>query len=400
MINISRPWWPSDSVLIADPFVGTGTVYLESLKFLEVNLSCSDLEPVSPLLAKDNLDFFAMSAAEIKSLRNRIGLLIGGEGSHSEHVPRRFRRKKPDEAALNWAIDFSSKVHPNGDFTVATFTKETVEELETQDAFTRFLFYLTLRTTIRSIQGLDREVPSNDEVGNAQDTQKEDNPWWRAFKREAESLDIQLGRLERLKETQVIHTEGAFTVVTGKRSYSRDCSLDCKRLKAESASGSRLATIRVADARELERDARGNTVKYDVIITDPPYGFNTNETASSLAHLYASVIRKMIDALADDGQLVICLPERSHTGRRSLYFTHKQIVTQQIFSEAENAGREVLYSAFLVPPPSSIFRPPYYWESERALRRSILHFRLRKTPIRDSKPPPQNQPSTVAFDLS
>src|SRR5205807_5703993 len=117
----------------------------------------------------------------------------------------------------------------------------------------------------------------------------------------------------------------------------------------------------------------------DAIVTDPPYGFNTDDDLQSLAELYVTAIGKMILALKQDGHLVLCLPDRSHTGRRSPFFTHKELITQQVLSLAERAvpKREVIIPAYAVPKQKDLFRPPYYWESERALRRAILHFRVR-----------------------
>jgi hypothetical protein len=59
-------------------------------------------------------------------------------------------------------------------------------------------------------------------------------------------------------------------------------------------------------------------------------------------------------------------------GRRSPFFTHKELVIQQILSIAEQAKREVIIPAYSVPQQKDLFHPPYYWESERAL----LHFRI------------------------
>jgi hypothetical protein len=60
MINITRPWWPANrQVSVSDPFSGTGTIWLECAKFQNVSPRCADLEPITPLLAEDNLRFFS-----------------------------------------------------------------------------------------------------------------------------------------------------------------------------------------------------------------------------------------------------------------------------------------------------------------------------------------------------
>lgn len=56
MINITRPW-QKKNLILSDPFVGSGTVYLESLKYNSLKAKCSDLNPFSRLITKDNLFF-------------------------------------------------------------------------------------------------------------------------------------------------------------------------------------------------------------------------------------------------------------------------------------------------------------------------------------------------------
>lgn len=122
------------------------------------------------------------------------------------------------------------------------------------------------------------------------------------------------------------------------------------------------------------------TEKFDVIITDPPYGFNTEGDQGELADIYANALRSMVRALCDGGQLVICLPAISHTGREIPQFTSSGFVTHQVLTEAEEIGIDAVLMAQSVPSPGVLFRAPYYWESERALRRIILHFRFRARP--------------------
>ena len=113
-------------------------------------------------------------------------------------------------------------------------------------------------------------------------------------------------------------------------------------------------------------------------MTDPPYGFNTEDGSAELSKLWAESLRAMLKSLiGGKGQLVICLPDRSHTGRNLQYFTQKDFITPQILAIADGMNLEVIVHADIVPFPTNLFRPPYYWESERALRRQILHFRFR-----------------------
>ncbi len=122
------------------------------------------------------------------------------------------------------------------------------------------------------------------------------------------------------------------------------------------------------DARNLKRASN------DLIICDPPYGFNTTEDDSGLAQLYSEFIDKAIASIRPKGQLILCLPAESFTGRDLPYCTRSDVISRQILVKAHKQGRLVYQPANSLPLAS--LSPPYYWESERALRRSILHFRF------------------------
>jgi hypothetical protein len=94
------------------------------------------------------------------------------------------------------------------------------------------------------------------------------------------------------------------------------------------------------------------------------------------ATLYSEAIPAMIRALKSEGQIVFCLPGKSHNGQPISHFAVKQIIPSQLVHAAESRGREVILNGSVKPTPEEIFRPPYYWQSERALTRTILHFRI------------------------
>lgn len=73
--------------------------------------------------------------------------------------------------------------------------------------------------------------------------------------------------------------------------------------------------------------------------------------------------------------MVIALPDWSHTGRQIPAFALKDFVAHQVLIVAEELKREVIISG--VQAPRAVGGPPFYWESEKALRRAILHFRFR-----------------------
>jgi hypothetical protein len=235
---------------------------------------------------------------------------------------------------------------------------ELAESSADRNFFLRIVFYLMLRARRRYAADFIRE----------QTEDRKKSLWWQAFESEKITLTRQIDRLRGLRARQEKispskrHPDVGFVEIKG--DYSKSCTVVC----GESGG------VEVRDVRDLPRDF------CDVIVVDPPYGFNTNEDFEALAKLYAAMIEKMIVALREreGGQLVIAVPDWSHTGRQLPLFALKGLITQQILIAAEKHSKEVVSPAHIAHP-SGLFKPPYYWESERALRRVILHFRIKTT---------------------
>ncbi|GAB5522446.1 MAG: hypothetical protein Roseis2KO_03180 [Roseivirga sp.] len=109
-----------------------------------------------------------------------------------------------------------------------------------------------------------------------------------------------------------------------------------------------------------------------LVICDPPYGFNTIEEDQGLADLYSDFLDKAIASLKPYGQLVLCVPAESYTGRDLPFCTQRDIISRQIILKAKSQKRLIYNPAKSVPNKS--LSAPYYWEADKALRRSILHF--------------------------
>jgi hypothetical protein len=358
MINLSKPYWPAkDNSILCDPFVGTGTTLLESLKYENVRCDCSDIEPVAPKLLGDNLAIFGSSLADLCALKKYLEKL-------GKYIESLFA--KPDgqrELPLNlggipddyeWARKFL-KIR-NGE---AVITDKAAKELGTRSIAQKLVFYLALRTALRNIAAFERE--SRD--------------WNSAYFKETRVLLDQIASLIKLRERQQGkgHTRLGRNknICVFQTKYSQGCGISAKRIRDESEI-KQSTVIQIRDARKI---AKGWC---HVVVTDPPYGFNTEDGSCKLSKLWDEALRSMLNALiGGNGQLVLCLPDRSHTGRNLQYFTQKEFVIQQVLAIADSMNFEAIVHADVAPFPANLFRPPYYWESERALRRQILHFRFR-----------------------
>jgi tRNA G10 N-methylase Trm11 len=358
---------------IADPFVGTGTLWLEAQKFPDVVLRCSDNAPIAALMAEDNLEFFSADIPQLMTYWKQFKMEELKDHLNKQATgPKTITKSYPDADAYKWALDFLFNLGPDKKRPDTYLSETVVAELRNKEFCERLYFYIGLRTVLLDIA----------------DIEERGEEWFTAYARQAERLANHTSKLidMRVREDQWGRQVGNFSDFQGR--YSRSCSISTNRLlelgqklKATQGANDDWPNIRICDARANTCSLEPRSC--DLIITDPPYGFNTDDDPDNLAELYSQVLETMINALKDEGQLVLCLLDRSFTGRRSPFFTHKELITQQILSIAERVvpKREVIIPAFAVPPQREIFRAPYYWESERALRRAILHFRVRTRPV-------------------
>lgn len=361
MINTTRPLWSQQgAAVIGDPFVGTGTTWLESLKFEAAEFEGGDISPIATHLAADNLNFFASSFQEIEKLRRQ--LTAWHNNPRNRLAPTKYRGSNEQEnveitEAHQWAIDFFDKLTiENG---TAKFTPAMVRRFKQQSLLRRIFFYLALRTSIRNDTALVRR-------GN--------DKWEELYQKELRKLLLEIDGLLAIKKRESRGNNGGsiapLRVFQDK--YSLGCTVSTDWLKQKLNEKRWKDVVSAKDARELR------VGHYDVIVTDPPYGFNTEDAPEALACLYSEVIKSMILALKDIGQLIFAVPDWSFTGRHLPLFVLKEIVSRQVMATAAQVGREVISGNMMYPAPVAVFQPPYYWESERALRRSILHFIIHK----------------------
>lgn len=350
MLNVTRPFWPEKDVVVADPFAGTGTTMFEAAKFEQVYVKTSDKSELACGAAADNMRFFSTSGEHLERLIESLQTLMTSVRDDEEKIPGTVV-----DAADVVRLSSARRIWEKG---VGAQLDDAKKFFRRQRGlFSRIAFYLALRANKRHAAGLLRRSEA----------------WPRAFSREASALIEQLERYRSLKEV----VDGAGGTLDGTLAeyigrYSKNVTISpaaVVRFLTDRASPQEIANAELIP----EKWAKDSI---DVVITDPPYGFNTDDDAETLARLYVRFLRGAVRALKDNGQLVICLPERSNIGKTPLGFQHHGIVTHQVFALARECGKEVVTGPFAIP--GRLYRAPFYWESDRALRRSILHFRFRK----------------------
>lgn len=370
MLNLTRPHWPRGTdAVIADPFVGTGTTVLEALKFPNTVAYGTDLEPATERLVADNHAFFGKTKRQVEALQERLAKLDKLHG----FTARLF---KSDEAtAYQWAEGIANAYivssRTDGQQSVVkefALNAELAAELEEKDEFSRFVLYMLMRAVVRHYTGFI-SARTDGPAALASET-----------KRFTFLLKELGGYLQRIEASGPRSSEPAmaaaglatdrFEPLVFEGLYSDACAVVPRPLD-EKRGDCVKGNVNAFDT-PLPKE------RFDVIVTDPPYGINTDMSAADLATLYARVIPSLVRALKPYGQIVLCLPERSYIGRNSPFFTHKELVVHQVLEASRRLGREVWVPSLAVPAPGVLYRAPYYWESERALARSILHFHIRK----------------------
>lgn len=354
LLNISRQFL--NNGVICDPFGGTGTTWFEAKRLNIDNLvHCSDLSPAASLLVSDNLKFFTMSVEDLEQLIKELDYCYPKEGFKDQLNLNLENYSQELIAPYSQAKSILDKLKHDQPFEDQEFVlkDDLVKEIRSISFTTRIVFYIALRAELRFQSGFKRNAINFEE----------------AFKRSLEKLKEETEMLLTLKKNVYNDKNqiGNDTYIISNDTYSKRLtpvlifkSLDdyTKNIESEVFSS--------FDARNLSKASN------DLVICDPPYGFNTTEDLKSLVELYSQFIDKAIDSLKPHGQLIMCLPAESYTGRDLPYCTRSDLISRQILIYAQKKNRLVYIPAKSVPSLS--LTPPYYWESERALRRIILHF--------------------------
>jgi hypothetical protein len=357
MINITRPYWPSGRpVKLCDPFSGGGTAWLESCKFNEVDFTGFDIEPLSKVVSSDNIAFFSQPLNDLIKIHSSIKKAWDNYVTPPKELDEVEEwNNSPEKKLLDWAENELTHLLGQCGVDNMVFSTEAIQRLRAAEVppLGRLLFYTMLKGQRRFSAALQTGQITRNEV----------------VAKELDRLRKQIGRFMAIRtrlSKEPLESHGSRAVFLGK--YSKACTLSPSWLGGK-GDNCPLSTRAI--------DEMSEEGIYDVIVTDPPYGFNTHENIEKLMVVYKQGLENIIRALAPNGQLVIALPDWSHTGRRIPAFAFKEFVIYNVLQMAKRQKREAYQASAHLPRLSVNTLPPYYWESERALRRAILHFRFR-----------------------
>lgn len=341
MINIAFEGKNTDDKIdIIDPFSGTGTTIIELLKYsslFNISIYGGDTDLSNKIMLHDNLTILSYSGNELKDLIN-------------------YFEKNKEECFTNTIIlanNFNLIIKNQEEFEI---TKHRIADFQNLSIQERLLIYIFLKVKITDNSIIERKK----------------DQFKAHFQQELDKLLFRLKQLIELFEleqdtSQTIH-EG-FKLLKGK--FSSKVIIDSKVFK-KGLDYFKLHTNDFAkneDFRQLPKET------YDIIICDPPYGFNTTQKIEKLLELYKDLPEFLISALKPYGQIVMSLPDESYSGKYSPWFTHKEMVIASFHFMSKRLNRR-MFNYSEINPRKELFTAPFYWEAQRALRRSIIHLKF------------------------
>lgn len=100
----------------------------------------------------------------------------------------------------------------------------------------------------------------------------------------------------------------------------------------------------------------------DIIVTDPPFGFNAFEgEPDKMQNLYSRLARALVHSLKPWGQLILALPAFAKNGKQIPYYQTRESLTKQILSEVEAQSRKCVSFVETLPGEKGMIGPPWYW---------------------------------------
>lgn len=420
MINIARHQWelmrgerPTSKdgskagrgPVIVDPFCGTGTILIDALaRFQDAVVLGFDQSPAMPTLVRNNLAFLATTKDEVLSMLSSLRTIEGAiQRALSENRPASIIKRAIDtkelpaqriperdfEYCLNLLLleiksasgDENAEISDAAILRLAQkgFSKELLARLDSNEfpIALKVYFYIQWRALRMNTFSMRTEARSPDVV-------------LRIFLEELDHSIREFRALDQLLSRNVVEDKVPFRECVG--SYSKEgvvnpaffgsaistpFVIENGRLTSEFIQrlNPGLAISRVEDSVSLLEQLPQVA---DVIVTDPPYGFNALESESDdMKALYARMIPSLVNALRPWGQLVMSLPAYAKNGKQVPFYQTRESVVKQIIATTESRGRSIVRYVETYPADRDFFQPPWYWGTASTIERRIVHFVIR-----------------------
>lgn len=390
MFSLTRPYFATAAKpTVIDPFLGSGTTLFEAYKmFPNPNFWGGDLNLGSRQSIQDNTELLAASPGELHPAAKEIeSLLIDENGTYSQSLffdnfDASIQNNLGPFNSIGSKNDWASKTFRN----CARFAERALDENnETESSphtIARSLYDMTIHPILEEAEDLKSRLLVY--------------CYWKAVLRNASALIEERRRISDKVFWEIRHVVKLLKRVSaGVRTITEDSSVPLNFLFSQGvqpdfeALKDNLPTefpqVKSGDGvGDLETffDTLPDDIKAkgaDIIITDPPYGFNTDPNSTlDLLLLYEKLIERVVDSVGKKTHLLMCLPEQSHNGQILPSFVTKRWFVPRLLQEATARRIEVVEHARVWPEGLNGNKAPYFWRSEKALTRSIIHVILRR----------------------
>jgi hypothetical protein len=99
-------------------------------------------------------------------------------------------------------------------------------------------------------------------------------------------------------------------------------------------------------------------------------------TPEAIPELYVKFLELVVKSVKSGGQIVFCVPSFPMNGQSIPFIMTSGFIIKHFLTIAQQNGRLLRKDVWNLPVPEERFMPPFFWESERALRRAVLHFQV------------------------
>jgi len=381
MLNTSRPGQikAPEETRIFDPFLGTGTTLFDAVSvFPRCHFTGVDLEHSSRQAIIDNAEFFSLSSSSLKTLRRFF------EGIYENDSQQRINRETIQDALLmqDMPKDIGAKVNwiasrlfmpRNGTDEILTSHAQPLEQLSPALLSTMMSYSFHDRMLMwiiwRSIKMNYYQIIRQGFAAVDQALRHEVN----------ERFIVELSALISIRENQESSPNGGDEISgTYNSLYSRGVGESAGFFKELGGRINRNEGINVVSGIDCREYMRLNVPNgsIDIIVTDPPYGFNISNEGADLSLLSVDIVREFVRILDRRGQLLMCLPAGARTGKMIPYSQTRAIIANAVLREANRANRTLTWFLRSQIAKNSLINPPYYWGGHAAVSRDILHFTL------------------------
>jgi hypothetical protein len=389
-------------IVILDPFCGTGTTLFDAILRLEnATVIGMDSSRISTSAVSFNREFFSLPAEKLKHVISFFKTMRSELENDLKAMEKRDKKSEIFERAINTRTDQLSLATPEEALSVCigSVLREVCQQrgntissnISDQDIIAvstkgfvhlnEFLSNVSVKIEHRiAVYSIWRSLLMN--TFSLRREQRSEKVMLRMLLEECNDCLCEFNDHYDLlrKAGKQLDSAPKFELNFGSYSQAgairveafRDIDLKCVEQFDIDLVASQLVVVTVSDSiAELRK--RKNWL--DVIITDPPFGFNEFDAeGEKLRKLYAELIPTLVGSLRRPGQLIMALPAMAKNGKQIPYYMSSGPMVRKVLSEAEKLSRRCVSFVETLPECKAIIRAPWYWGGTSTIERRILHF--------------------------